>query len=341
MPRAHRRSTAFSLIELLVVVFIIGVLLALLLPAVQNARESARRTQCANNLRQIALATHNYHERFGALPMGSPTARYADAGVFYGPSIFVALLADLERRDLYDSINFQSNIYTFSNQTAHETALDVLWCPSDAAIVESRIIPRDYLDIPYGLFRTAYSSYAACSGTWFHSTTNLAALPGLTAQDNGVAYVNSAVRFAQITDGLAQTILLGERAHGRLSPDEQLVWHWWFDGYGGDTLFWTLYPINLERSPGSPSGGHDLINPYPSSAGSFHPGSANFAFADGSVRFLKDSIDTWRRSSSTGFPIGLSGSPDSPYELAPGFRFGVYQALSTRNGNEVIDMNAF
>lgn len=340
-PVVSRRPEGFSLIEILVVIFIIGVLIALILPTVQNARESARRTQCASNLRQVALSLHHYHDRFGALPIGSPTAKYVDAGVFYGPSVFVAVLADLDRRDLYDSINFRKNIYTIANQTAHETALDVLWCPSDATIVESRVIPRDYLDIPDGQFRTAYSSYAACAGTWFHSSTDLAALPGLAAQDNGVAFANSSVRFAHIGDGMAQTILLGEHAHGRLSTDEQLVWHWWFDGYGGDTLFWTLYPMNLSRTLTISPGVHDLTNPYPSSAGSYHPGGANFAFCDGSVRFLKDSIDTWRAAPSTGFPIGLSGSPESPYELAPGLRFGVYQALSTRNGNEVVDASSF
>jgi prepilin-type N-terminal cleavage/methylation domain-containing protein/prepilin-type processing-associated H-X9-DG protein len=336
--RSHR---AFSLIELLVVVAVLGILTALILPAVQSSREAARRARCANNLHQLALAAHQYHVSNPTLPMETPTYNFSDVGVFYGQSISVAMLGHMDRQDIYNAVNFNKNIYTFANQTVHAVQLENLWCPSDPSIREEYRFDREYLDIPPGLFVVTFSSYGACAETWYHNTTDLSRLPRLIQQDNGVAYTNSAVSFDKITDGLSQTFLLAERAHGKLGGEEMKVWHWWFDGYFGDTLFWTLYPIDPGRVTNIQYGVHDPISPYPCSAGSYHPGGTQFAFCDGSVQSVKKSIESWRCSAATGFPTGVSGSPESLYQLALGMQLGVYQALSTRNGNEAVSTDAF
>ena len=99
--------------------------------------------------------------------------------------------------------------------------------------------------------------------------------------------------------------------------------------------------MNPQRKLTAGSTSVDASNAYVEAASSFHPGGANFAFADGSVKFLKDTIDTWPFDQGTGLPIGVTGDPGTPYTLAPGRRFGVYQALSTRNGGEVISADAY
>jgi prepilin-type N-terminal cleavage/methylation domain-containing protein/prepilin-type processing-associated H-X9-DG protein len=327
----------FTLVELLVVISIVGMIVALLLPAVQAAREAARRARCANNIKQLALALHAYEGAYGVFPMGSPVARYPDVGVFTGPSVFVATLPQLDQSALFHSINFDNNIYTFANQTAHEVGLSVLWCPSDS-LIANRLLewPDPYLDIPAGRFRTTYTSYGACAGTWYHITWDLGLLRRLVAQDNGIAFVNSAVKIADINDGTTQTLLLSERAYGRLSDEYKQRAHWWFDGYGGDTLFWTLHPINPQRVLPLSNVEEPAEYAPVASAGSFHPEGANFAFADGSVRFLKETIDTWPIDSFSGMPVGVTGGLRAPYTLAPGTRLGVFQALSTRHGREIV-----
>jgi prepilin-type processing-associated H-X9-DG protein len=172
-------------------------------------------------------------------------------------------------------------------------------------------------------------------------TNDLALLPQLTAQDLGLAYVNSAVRFASVTDGLSNTILFSEHAHSLLDDDSGRDWHWWFDGAYGDTLFRTLFPMNPQRKLDAGAVSLNASNAYVEAASSLHPGGVNFAFADGSIKFIKDTIDTWPFDPGTGLPIGVTGDPGTPYQLAPGTRFGVYQALSTRYSGEVISADAY
>jgi prepilin-type processing-associated H-X9-DG protein len=332
------------LIELLVVIAIIGALIALLLPAVQSAREAAWRAQCANNLKQLALAAHNYHDAYGTLPMGTPLFFYPDLPfwpVFDGQSNVVSLLGQLEQQPLFDAVNFSKNIYTFANATVQRSVINTLLCPSDGLVGKARTLPYGYLDIPEGSFRVAYTSYAACAGTWYHHSYDPALMQRLAQQDNGVAYVNSSVRLAGVVDGTSVTLLFGERAHALLADSSAQDWHWWFDGYYGDTLFWTLYPMNPHRRLGTNATTSSLANAYVEAASSLHPGGANFAFADGSVRFLKETIDTWAFNQSDGRPVGVTGSDETQYVLAPGTRLGVYQALSTRAGGEVISADAY
>jgi prepilin-type processing-associated H-X9-DG protein len=155
---------------------------------------------------------------------------------------------------------------------------------------------------------------------------------------NGLFHIRSAVTLAAITDGTSNTLLLGERAHSFLSNDSSLWWHWWTSGNYGDTMFCTLWPMNPFRRTSDIYGdsGDARTSAYISGASSLHPGGCNFAFADGSVRFLKDTINTWPYDQTTGLPVGLTFDPDGPYKVAPGTRPGVYQALSTRSGGEIV-----
>src|SRR4051812_41423889 len=124
-----RRSTrGFTLIELLVAIAVIGVLIALLLPAVQSAREAARRGQCTNNLKQIALASHNYADVQGSFPIGSSSCQGWSTGSF-----FLEILPQLEQGPAYNVLNFEVNYAEAQNATIHDTRIGTLVCPSDAA----------------------------------------------------------------------------------------------------------------------------------------------------------------------------------------------------------------
>jgi len=342
--RPSDATQAFTLIELLTAIGIISILVALLLPAAQSAREAARRASCLGNLKQLSLAIQNYHDVNNVLPIGTPQWMWPNpVGVSVGHSVFVATLPYFEQQGIFNAVNFNQNIYTASNQTIHQVGIGILFCPSDGQVGRrvSVFVGSTNRDIHDETLVVAYSSYAACAGTWYHQTPFLAKLPKLAAQDNGVAFVNSAVPFGAITDGASNTLLLGERAHGLLDEGSRPYWHWWFDGYHADTLFTTLYTINPQYKFGLPTPLARVAGPYTFSASSYHPGGANFAFCDGSVRFLKDSIDSWPYDSLSGLPQGVTGDLDTPYVLAPGTRPGLYQALSTRSGGEIVPSDAF
>ena len=293
---------------------------------------------------------HNYHDVYGTLPIGSP--RMYDpalASSIYtipptnGPifaenqSTFVSLLAQLEQQPLFNAANLSRSIYTAPNATVFGTGLSILWCPSDATVTRSVATGGDPATSPTIV---NFTSYVGCTGTWFpeilqHYDNQLGVVAGI----NGVFNYDRSYSMASVTDGTSQTIVYGETAHGLLSGDDQPWWHWWADAVTGDTLFWTLYPMNPHRK--IPNISDEYSEAYVSSASSFHPGGVNFALLDGSVRFLKDTIDTWAFDPASGFPLGVSKTSGGTYVLSPGTRQGVYQSLSTRAGGEVIDAASF
>jgi prepilin-type processing-associated H-X9-DG protein len=156
------------------------------------------------------------------------------------------------------------------------------------------------------------------------------------------------VSLADVLDGTSTTMVFAERAHGKFSADDQLYWNWWASGNYGDTMYCTFFPPNpFSRAQNIYNDGmqttlDDGCDPYVASASSFHPGGANFAFLDGSVRFIKDTVDSWKNDPSTGMPLGVTRSASTGvYILAPGAKVGIYQALSTRAGGEIIGANSF
>jgi prepilin-type N-terminal cleavage/methylation domain-containing protein/prepilin-type processing-associated H-X9-DG protein len=358
--RRHTARHGFTLIELLVVISIIAVLIGLLLPAVQSAREASRRAQCINNLKQLALGLHNYESANGCFPMGSvlnisPIVGNQWIGVgnyITSHSIFVAMLPQLDNATLYNAVNFSVNIHLAANLTVQRTQLNALLCPSDALAWQIGQ-PDDWVsDFPTDQMRVAHTSYAACTGTWFHMAHGPSSSPSqaiLSAQDNGIFYVHSRTRIAEVIDGTSNTLLMSERRLPEASPQN---WMWWYDSWLGSSLFDTLAPMNPWRvSAGAPA----ASPPWPGfedyafidSASSRHAGGANFAMADGSVRFLKETVQSWPVD-SLGNPIGVNGGNGqypfdgtTLYTLLPGTTLGVYQALSTRNGGEIVSADSY
>jgi prepilin-type N-terminal cleavage/methylation domain-containing protein/prepilin-type processing-associated H-X9-DG protein len=369
MRKLQSGSTAggrgFTLIELLVVIAIIAVLIALLLPAVQAAREAARRAQCVNNMKQLALACHNYESANGTFPINRGVAGYITTtggwtGLKDGWSAFARLLAYTEGQPLYNAINFQLGPIQLRNSTYSATGINTLWCPSDGTIAGLVFFEGDagWDGTTVGL---TYSSYGAMVGTSCPSDKKTAAQyageNGMFPDTGNAAWAGGVsappVSMAQVTDGTSNTILFGERAIGKFSQaggsstggsmfqDDG----WWMDGDHGDTGMCTFYPMNIpgmgpntsvaqKYLPLAAKNSCDGSPPFAISASSFHPGGCNFAFADGSVRFLKNSISTWNYNNITRDANCL---PVLPAGMTP----GVYQALSTRSGGEVVSSDSF
>jgi prepilin-type N-terminal cleavage/methylation domain-containing protein/prepilin-type processing-associated H-X9-DG protein len=325
------RPLGFTLIELLVVIAVIGVLIGLLLPAVQMAREAARRVHCTNNLKQLALALQIYADVNGPLPMGycNQWCEFLPGAMCVSHGPFVAILPHLDQKPLFNAVNFSIRTYAPENTTIFQTGVATLWCPSDPRVMQPEI--ADFPLTP--AVQVRLSSYEGCTGTWYNHGRN----PVRTAQNNGLFWGASSVRLADVRDGLSNTLCLGEKAHSLLTPDTAWDWSWWADGDIGDTLFSTLYPLNPQKKTKDGSLPFTDSLYFSSSASSLHPGGANFAMLDGSVRFIKDSIDSWSIDPSTNLPPGLTQSGDPPlYYWPPTMRFGVYQRLSTRAGDDVV-----
>jgi prepilin-type N-terminal cleavage/methylation domain-containing protein/prepilin-type processing-associated H-X9-DG protein len=348
LSRRRRIGRGFTLIELLVVIAIIGVLIALLLPAVQSAREAARRAQCVNNLKQLALATHNYESSNGSFPMGNFLQWYPAGNKYiqnYGP--FLAITAYIEQSNAYNALNTSVAIYLAPNSTVSGIGLGLLWCPSDGKIVNLRFpgqVGDGWDDSPIPM---CYSSYAGNLGPVLYYPACTSPLLG---QMQGIySYIGpppptgcisiAPVRLAEITDGTSNTMLYGEHAHSRIAasdPDDFYGLNWWTSGDYGDTTYSTIFPPNYFKSlDQTVASGIPTLTPRQSNwaitATSNHPGGCNFAFCDGSVKFIKDTIQSWN-------PRQVKYSNPNYTFLPP---YGVYQSLSTRGNGEVISSDAY
>ena len=349
--RGSRKVRGFTLIELLVVIAIIAVLIALLLPAVQAAREAARRSQCVNNLKQLALGCHNYESQIGCFPMGSyqmlppgdPNAAPCNGRHEHG--FLLRLTPFIEQTNVYNAFNANVHYLSPPNTTVAGMGINTLWCPSDPAVSTPALLPAGSdgsVNFPTNMY---HNSYKANAGTWFSPSRyadpncTSANFSAQLAQANGVVYFYSKTTIASITDGTSNTILMAEDALGLENSGDQNQWQWWTSGNYSDTMFTTMYPINPQKKMNMSDATVGINSDVSTSAAtSFHPGGANFAFADGSVRFLKETIGSWQFVNGSNMPNGVTQAGNIYTQTLPG---GVYQQLSTRAGGEVISADAY
>jgi len=366
--RANRRG--FTLIELLVVIAIIAVLIALLLPAVQSAREAARRISCTNNLKQIALGAANYESANGSFPNGRNCNRGVGSGggitgCIDGWSHLARLLNYTEQQAVYNAINFSDTPFGAINSTAESVGINILWCPSDGTISGLRFYEAcagwDGTTVPI-----TYTDYAGMLGTYCPTdgrSPNTMELSlengvypdvGAPVWAGGSGFTRPPVKIASITDGTSNTIAWAEQCHGKYSQFGCSAtgccdWTgsgWWADADYDDSTITSFYPPNIPFAPSyiltgtwrAPDNcdGHNNIPPMTSM--SFHPGGVNVAFADGSVHFIKNSINSWNWSLLYTMRAPANGAN---CVIPAGVTPGVWQALSTINGGEVIGSDQY
>jgi len=281
-----RRGRAFTLVELLVVIAIIGILVALLLPAVQAAREAARRISCQNNLKQLGLSLHNYHDTHKALPPSRRSAPNHSWAPF--------LLPFIEQANLYDQYDWNVNWDHAGNQPTIATSVSTFRCPSAPGGSSRRDTVRN------GIL-AATSDYAPLAGV-----ANIVVQAGYIQNTDlsGAMVAQRWVRLAEITDGTSNTLLMGEDAgrpefwissgrgplnnnpgNGNLAVSNGRV-----QGAGwADTS--NAIPLHTFRNDGLSVPGPCPINcTNNNEAFSFHPGGVDTVFADGSVKFLSETI---------------------------------------------------
>jgi prepilin-type N-terminal cleavage/methylation domain-containing protein/prepilin-type processing-associated H-X9-DG protein len=293
----RKRSPAgFTLVELLVVIAIIGVLIALLLPAVQAAREAARRMKCANNLKQIALAMGSYESSCGVYPpgrVGHDSPDPADPRQV-GTSGFVLVLPQLEQQTAYEMFDFRDGPWSYSSTwrlTSNGDAVGqrpaVYVCPSDESepFAQTAVVDGKYST---GGKPAATGSYAMVEGT-------IGAAGGLSSpmkyDNTGLFFYETALTVRDVSDGLSHTLFVGEVTEGHL-PDSTNIWSRALREM--DTLRSTSNPLNTFCGEPIYMTNYGLkVN---GAFSSRHPGGANFAFGDGHVSFLEEnlSLDDYR-----------------------------------------------
>ncbi len=322
----HRRvrtanAGGFTLIELLVVIAIIAVLIGLLLPAVQAAREAARRSSCVNNLKQIGIAIHNYQGAVGSFPPGYCSRWRLDGGdegtadddVGHGWGWASMILPYVEQPAVFNAINFGLTMTLPDNVTAQTIRFNSYLCPSDNV---KPLIPVRNEENTQTVYTVASANYVGVYGTG-----EIGEAPG---RGNGMFFRNSRLGFGDITDGTSQTFFVGERSHNLsyATWTGRAIGGWLFTTAsfeGGTNKFdpepeesftMILGPVESEghagpRTPNYPSA---HVEDY----WSRHPGGVHFLFGDGSVRFIKDTINP-----------------------------SIYQSLATRAGGEVVGADQY
>lgn len=301
---AKPTKSAFTLVELLVVIAIIGILIAMLLPAVQAVREAARRTQCANNVKQQSLAMLNYESAHQKLPPGVSFPSHAMWSAFTLPYA--------ESNSLYQTIDFEAGFSDVS--AANQSNLQILSVNIHYMFCPSSNVPEKQFDSLIGIDRSP-SCYIACSSGLLNREAGEFPWAGMDANEkfpasDGVFYANSQTTFAGISDGTSSTVLLGETLPDQdirgfdAAGDDQKVDHWYIgsreldsmesiaktggkSGENSECLGSTACRINSLLL-----GDQTTIDEKELAFGSRHSGGANIGFVDGHVQHVADSIDT-------------------------------------------------
>jgi prepilin-type N-terminal cleavage/methylation domain-containing protein/prepilin-type processing-associated H-X9-DG protein len=312
VSRAWHQRAGFTLLELLVVLAIIGLLLALLVPAVQRVREAAARAQCSNNLKQIALACHSFHDAFKYLPRNGMSPSYPAGGLHYsdpgccGPnypfwSFLARLLPFVDQAPLFDQ-GVSNNQTIAASPDVYGSPLELFFCPADtAASIGFRTGTADLDGTKGPQLTAALSNYKGVTGQcwswglWVNQPSDNC--DGLVRGDGIFSradyYYLLFLRLTDITDGVSSTLMLGEDIP---SYDSHVAWF-----YANGALGTCAIPPNYNQGSGNAKNWPDVY-----SFRSRHPGGLNFAFADGSVQYINQDIPlpTYRnlatRSSSSG-----------------------------------------
>ena len=338
--RVLRRPGGFTLIELLMVIAIIGILIGLLVPAVQRVREAAARAQCSNNLHQIGLALHHYHDATKFFPpayVGDPNVQGNAYGVGYpddngnGPSGFawgVLVLPYLEQGPLYRQFNLNAPCWAPENAAAAKTKVPVFICPSASGGSEGFLVQRYTagsaanpqkpvpFDPPIFFAHSHYVTNAGIHQPWgrapayaydFTVPEPIPANNNQLAPMDGPFYRDSKTRVADVSDGLSQTVFLGEHSSylsnktwvgvvpGAVTAPRLDLYPWPSENNGAGCLVGAHsgpdthdHPQVIIHAPNNPFGHTDEMY-------SEHPGGCNVLFGDGSVRFISQGIDpfTW------------------------------------------------
>lgn len=292
MSRSNR--TAFTLVELLVVIAIIGVLIALLLPAVQAAREAARRMQCSNNLKQLALGVHNYHDVNRKFPPGGITNGNC-CGTRSLTNWAIETLPYCEQENLYDRYNQNAFNEDSANRFVREQSLDFHQCPSDPfndKLERPASGPGNGINYRHGSYR-GVGGRSNGSGWWDNNQSqalNQSWRGVLSTQHSGIATLREPPRFASVTDGTSNTFLIGEYAT-KTTTRRGTFWAYTYTSYNtSDTHNQSRTLIN-DYNRCVAIGGAGGPNSCKRGWGSFHPTGLLFAKCDGSVEFVSETID--------------------------------------------------
>lgn len=306
--RVRKFRQGFTLVELLVVIAIIGVLVALLLPAVQAAREAARRSSCSNNLKQLSLSLHNYHDTLGAFPYG-----YTEAG---GKHIrncwFQGVLPFMEQTAMYDQYAATTHQYIMDvSGTIKDTPIKTMNCPSDGSSSNAQGANGGSRGSPVAGYG-AQGSYVGCTGD---------GVMLLTAPNDGLFYYNVSNTFGSVTDGTSNTLAFGEVII-RGKSNTNSAWgdggsYWGGSRWGGygfttmevpnTTIADQVYSCKSTTWKGAPCTSISSSDAQRNFLRSYHPAGAQVGLVDGSVRFISNTIN-----------------------------LTTYRALGTINGGEVV-----
>jgi prepilin-type N-terminal cleavage/methylation domain-containing protein len=295
------RKQAFTLVELLVVIAIIGVLVAMLLPAVQSAREAARRAQCVSQLKQVGIAMHNYENTYGRLPVGAYGCCWGTWQVSVLPYIEQKALFDLYVMDRKFGVPVDNARYSHAaNFPVTTKRIKTLTCPSDTnpqRVANSGVTYHNYV-VNFG--NTIYDQ---------KDFTNIKFLGAPFFEVTGVSDNRPGVRFAEISDGLSNTLMLAEHIQGQAS--DLRGFSWWrggavFTGYQGpnspigDTMF-SAGQCDSTKSLNPPCALATAAIPFQMAARSRHPGGVQAAMCDASTRFISNNIaiGVWRALTSS------------------------------------------